>query len=169
MKSTRSSHASGMCPYEIGEWKAKPRKHDSGYFEEMTRTIFQAGLNWEIIRNKWLNFRKAFAYFSTNKVARFRAKDVKRLLKNEGIVRNERKIKATIHNAQEFLIIKKAYGSFSQYLKSFNGESERILSELQTRFRHMGNSSSSIFLWSVGVKVPFSPTNPQIIGTKQET
>lgn len=153
---TRGSYSSIVCPYEGGEWKGKPPKNDDGYFEEMTRTIFQAGLNWEVIRNKWSNFQKAFVGFSSEKVAAFDEKDAKKLTRDEGIVRNNMKIRSTIYNAQEFVKIKKEHGSFPRYVKSFDGENERLLSDLRTRFRHLGDSSSRIFLLSVGVKVPLS-------------
>lgn len=150
------SRAAGMCPYEGGEWVGKAPNNDECYFEEMTRTVFQAGLNWDVIRSKWPNFQKAFDSFSTEKVAAYDDKDVARLMKDEGIVRYEKKIKATIDNAQEFLKIKKEYGSFSQYIKSFKGDNERLIGDLRTRFSHMGDSSSRIFLLTTGVKVPIS-------------
>ena len=48
-----------------------PPRYDDGYFERMSQAIFQAGLNWKMVENKWPHFRRAFANFSINKVAKF--------------------------------------------------------------------------------------------------
>src|SRR6266700_2699798 len=79
----------------------KPPKDDAEYFERLTKSVFTAGLNWTVVENKWPVFQKAFAQFSLPKVAKFNEKDVKTLMGNAGIVRNEKKIRATIHNAGE--------------------------------------------------------------------
>jgi DNA-3-methyladenine glycosylase I len=138
------------------EWIGKPPKDDNGYLEEMTRVIFQAGLNWEVIRKKWPDFRKAFVNFSIKRIAEFDHRDIRRLMNDKGIVRNERKIKATVHNAQELLKIKQEFGSFRSYLESFGDEHER-LNDLRKRFQHIGETSARIFLWIVGVKVTPTP------------
>ncbi|UCH57038.1 MAG: DNA-3-methyladenine glycosylase I [Candidatus Bathyarchaeota archaeon] len=75
---------------------------DSVYFENLTRCIFQAGLSWRTITSKWPNFKAAFDGFDVAKVASYEAEDIERLMGDEGIVRNRRKIQATIHNAKEF-------------------------------------------------------------------
>ena len=71
--------------------------------------------------NKRENFRKAFHGFDPQKVARYTAKDVKRLLADAGIVRNRAKIAAAINNAQRFLEIQKEFGSFDRYIWQFVG------------------------------------------------
>jgi DNA-3-methyladenine glycosylase I len=96
--------------------RVTPPKDDADYFERMSRALFTAGLNWAMIEKKWPNFRKAFAAFSPEKVAKMTEKDVKALMGDTGIVRNERKIRATIHNAGEFASLKKEFGSFKGYL-----------------------------------------------------
>ncbi len=146
----KSLDASSRCPYEGGEWLGKRPKNDDGYFEEMTRTIFQADLNWDVIRKKWPNFRRAFVDFSIEKVAEFDERDVRRLIKDASIVHNEKKIEATIGNAQELLMIRKEYGSFAEYLQSYDADIEKVANDLPRRFRHMGESSSKIFLLTVG-------------------
>lgn len=145
-----------MSPHE---WTGKPPKDDDGYLEEMTRVIFQAGLNWELIRKKWSNFRKSFMNFSVKRVAAFDHRDFKRLMNEKGIVRNEKKIKGTIHNAQEFLKIKQQFGSFRSYLEPFGDDQEKLVRDLRKRFQHIGNTSARIFLWIVGMKV--TPTSEE--------
>jgi DNA-3-methyladenine glycosylase I len=145
-----------------GEWKppdwwcrTKRPSTDDGYFENMTRVIFQAGLNWKVIDKKWPTTRTAFEQFSISKVACFTDKDVKRLLDDVGIVRNKSKVNAIIQNAAEFYAIKKDHGSFQKYLDSLDKSNNysKVVKELTKRFKHLGPSSASLFLYTVGEKI----------------
>lgn len=136
-------------------WKATPPKDDRGYFERMTTHIFSAGLNWQVVENKKAGFERAFSDFSPEKVANYTEKDVRRLMKDTGIVRNERKIRSTIHNAVQILELRKEYGSFGKYLSDFDGRERELQNDLQERFQHVGKSTARMFLWSVGY--PLTP------------
>src|SRR3989442_3244189 len=92
----------------------KPPKDDAEYFERLTKSVFTAGLNWSVVENKWPDFQKAFANFSLPQVAKFNEKEMKNLMGNSGIVRNEKKIKATIHKAGEILKLEKEVGSVKE-------------------------------------------------------
>lgn len=128
-------------------------KNDDEYFERMSRAIFQAGLNWKMINNKWPNFKKAFSNFSIDKVAKFTEKDVGSLMKDTGIIRNEKKIRSTIFNAQEFQRVEKEFGSFKRYIGSFKGAHAGLAHDMQDRFKHLGAASSRTYLWMAGVKL----------------
>jgi DNA-3-methyladenine glycosylase I len=137
-------------------WYRKKRpESDEAYFENMTRVIFQAGLNWHVIDKKWPTTKKAFEQFSISKVAGFTDKDVQRLLKDEGIVRNKSKVCATIQNAAEFQAIKKQHGSFQKYLDHLDKTNNYadVVKALTKRFKHLGPSSASLFLYTVGEKI----------------
>jgi 3-methyladenine DNA glycosylase Tag len=134
-------------------WKAEKPETDDGYFEHMTRAIMQAGLNWTMIEKKWPNFKKAFANFSIPKVAGYSESNVKTLMKDAGIVRNEKKIRSVIANAGELRRVSKEFGSFRGYLDSFKGDEEELIADLQRRFRHLGESSSRVFLYMAGEKL----------------
>jgi 3-methyladenine DNA glycosylase Tag len=121
----------------------------------MTKTIFNAGLNWKVVDGKWPNFKRAFAEFAPQKVSKYTEKDVKVLVKDPGIVRNERKIRATIYNAGEFLKLQKEHGSFKEYLDGFGKNEAELQQDLQDKFQHLGQSTSRMFLWSV--KYPLTP------------
>lgn len=108
-----------------------------------------------MIEKKWPNFRKAFSGFTLNKVAKFSEKNVRALLQDESIVRNEKKIRATIHNAEQVLALEKEFRSFRDYLGSFRKEEDRLQEDLQTRFKHVGPSTARMFLWSVAY--PLTP------------
>ena len=85
--------------YHDREW-GRPLHGRVAMFERMSLEAFQSGLSWLIILRKRENFRRAFAGFDIEKVARFTDADVQRLLADEGIVRNRAKIEATIANAR---------------------------------------------------------------------
>jgi DNA-3-methyladenine glycosylase I len=136
-------------------WGAKPPRSDAEYFERMTRAIFTAGLNWRMIERKWPNFRKAFSGFALNTVAKFSERNVRTLLQDESIVRNEKKIRATIHNAEQVLALEKEFGSFRGYLGSFGKKEDKLQEDLQTRFQHVGPSTARMFLWAVAY--PLTP------------
>jgi DNA-3-methyladenine glycosylase I len=143
-----------MSPcYEI-----PPRKvpeSDSGYLEILTKSIFQAGFSWEVIREKWPHFRRAFHGFEVETVAEYGAGDVERLLGDPGIVRNGRKVEATIQNARIMQGLIAEYGSIYRYLRSLDGlpyaERRRHLTR---RFHHLGPTGTFVFLYTVGEDVP---------------
>lgn len=140
-------------------WKVSTPKDDSEYFERMSKAIFTAGLNWRTIENKWDAFNKAFQNFSPEKVSGFSDKNVQALLMDAAIVRNEKKIRATIHNAEQFIHLKKEHGSFKDYLGSFQKDEEKLQSDLQMRFKHLGPSTARMFLWSVAY--PLTPNSTE--------
>ena len=104
--------------YHDKEWGV-PLHDDPRLFEFLILEGMQAGLSWNTILNKRENFRKAFAGFDPVKVARFGKRDVTRLLKDAGIIRNQLKIAAAINNAQRFLEVQKEFGSFDAYIWRF--------------------------------------------------
>ena len=106
--------------YHDEEWGV-PVHDDRKLFEFVILEGAQAGLSWTTILKKRENYRGAFDGFRPEKIARYGARDVKRLLADAGIVRNRLKIAATINNAQMFAIVRQEFGSFDAYLWSFVG------------------------------------------------
>ena len=107
-----------MIEYHDTEWGV-PLHDDRKLFEFLVLEGMQAGLSWQTILNKRQNFRAAFHDFDPHRVARYTARDVKDLLNNPGIIRNRLKIEAAINNAQRFLEVQKAFGSFDAYIWRF--------------------------------------------------
>jgi DNA-3-methyladenine glycosylase I len=101
--------------YHDEEWGV-PSRDDRHLFEMLTLEGAQAGLSWSTILRKRDGYRKAFANFDAEKVARFTQKDVERLLQDAGIVRNRLKVESTVNNAQR---IAELDDSLSDYLWSF--------------------------------------------------
>lgn len=106
--------------YHDEEWGV-PVHDDQVLFEFLILEGAQAGLSWNTILNKRENYRKAFDGFRPEKIALYGARDVRRLLRNDGIVRNRLKIAATITNAKCFLAVQKEFGTFDAYLWRFVG------------------------------------------------
>ena len=106
--------------YHDEEWGV-PVHDDRALFEFLILEGAQAGLSWTTILKKRENYRKAFDRFRPEKIARYGARDVRRLLHNDGIVRNRLKIAATIANAKRFLAVQKEFGAFDAYLWGFVG------------------------------------------------
>jgi len=143
--------------WQMPDWWCRESRptNDETYFENMCRVIFQEGLNWHVIDNKWQTTRKAFSNFDINKVARFTATDVERLLKDDGIVRNRSKVEAIIYNAQGFKAIKEHFGSFQAYIDSLDKSNnfDAAVKDLTNKFKHIGAPSASLFLYTVGEKI----------------
>src|SRR4029078_8145273 len=106
--------------YHDKEWGV-PVHDDRVLFEFITLEGAQAGLSWSTILNKRENYRRAFARFAQRKVARFTAQHKRKLMKNEGIVRNRLKVESTVSNARAFLAVQKEFGSFARYIWQFAG------------------------------------------------
>ena len=129
----RCGWAEGVSPayitYHDEEWGV-PVHDDRVQFEFLILEGAQAGLSWSTILNKRDGYRKAFAGFDPERVARFTARRIDRLLQDPGIVRNRLKVRSAVTNARAFLAVQEQFGSFSDYIWGFvDGE------PVQNRFR----------------------------------
>jgi len=156
--------------YHDEEWGV-PVHDDRMHFEFLVLESAQAGLSWSTILKKRENYRKAYRGFDPGVVARFGARDIQRLLKDAGIVRNRLKIESSINNAKRFLEVQGQFGSFDAYLWGFVGGSpvvnrrrnlseipaktdlsDRISTDLKARgFRFIGSTIIYAHLQAVGV------------------
>ncbi len=130
---TRCKWAEGVSldyiAYHDQEWGV-PVHDDRVQFEFLILEGAQAGLSWSTILNKRAGYRKAFADFDPQKVARFTDKRVEKLLQDPGIVRNRLKVQSAVTNARAFLAVQEEFGSFSEYIWGFvDGK------PIQNRFR----------------------------------
>ena len=144
---------------------------DRDLFEFLILEGAQAGLSWSTILNKREGYRKAFDNFDVQKISQYSEDDVARLLVNSEIIRNKRKITATITNAQAFLQVKEEFGSFDRYIWQFvrgkpiqnswarltdipsrTPESEAMSKDLQQRgFKFVGSTICYAFMQAVGM------------------
>jgi DNA-3-methyladenine glycosylase I len=107
-----------MVRYHDEEWGV-PLHDDQRLFEFLCLEGAQAGLSWETILKKRENYRKAFAGFRPEIVAKYNRKKINQLLADPGIVRNRLKINSVVQNASAFLSVQKEFGSFDRYIWQF--------------------------------------------------
>jgi DNA-3-methyladenine glycosylase I len=156
--------------YHDDEWGV-PVRDDRVLFEFLILEGAQAGLSWSTILKKRDGYRRAFADFDPQRVARFGAADKRRLLADDGIVRHPGKIDATIDNARAFLAVQAEHGSFAKYVWSFVGDeplqirrrtfrevpaeteiSRKLSADLRRRgFRFVGPTICYAFMQAVGL------------------
>jgi DNA-3-methyladenine glycosylase I len=173
-------YAKRRCPWCLGselyqryhdeEWGI-PVHDDRKLFEFLVLEGAQAGLSWSTILAKRENYRRAFARFDPKKVARYGAREAKRLMGDAGIVRNRLKIESTIGNARAFLQVQKEFGTFDAYLWAFvkghplqnrrktmrqvpdrSDVSDALSEDLRRRgFRFVGSTIMYAFMQAVGM------------------
>jgi DNA-3-methyladenine glycosylase I len=156
--------------YHDKEWGV-PVHDDRVLLEFLILEGAQAGLSWNTILKKRENYRKAFDGFRPETIARYGKRDVQRLLRNDGIVRNRLKIAAAIENAKTFLGVREEFGTFDAYLWSFVGgepirnrwrtmadvpartaESDAMSRDLLRRgFKFVGSTICYAFMQAVGM------------------
>jgi len=136
--------------YHDREWGV-PVRNDRGLFEFLILEGAQAGLSWDTVLAKRENYRKALHDFDFERIARYTAKDRRRLLANAGIVRNRAKIDATIVNARCFIALRKEFGSFSRYVWAFT-DANSLSKDLKKRgFNFVGPTIMYAFMQAIGM------------------
>lgn len=124
---------------------------DAAYLSEMTKAVFSAGFNWQVIRNKWPGFEAAFHGFEPSRIAFFHDEDVDRLLSDKAIVRNGQKITATIANARFVVETAKENGSFGSFLERWPADDQAgLLAHLGKHGSRLGGATAQYFLRFVG-------------------
>ena len=159
-----------MIVYHDTEWGV-PLHNDRKLFEFVALETVQAGLSWQLVLNKRENFRKAFHRFDPAKIARYTARDIRRLMADPGIIRNRAKIQATVTNAQRFLDVRAEFGSFNRYIWQFvdgtpiqhrfrslsqipaiTKESDAMSRDMKARgFKFVGSTTCYAFMQAVGM------------------
>ncbi len=157
--------------YHDEEWGV-PIHDDQRLFELLLLEGFQAGLSWITILRKRENFRTAFQSFQPEAVAAFKKRDLDRLFRDAGIVRNRLKIEASVSNAKAFLAINRLNGGFDRFIWQFTGnqtlrdprgmtrgraratspESDRMSKELMGKgFKFVGSTICYAFMQAAGM------------------
>lgn len=150
--------------YHDNEW-GQLKFDDQYLFEMLILESFQAGLSWECVLNKRNSFRKAYDNFEIEKVIAYDENKVNELLGNPELIRNKRKIHASISNSNIFKAIVEEYGSFYGYLKTFtqdkiiyetemvtNALSDAISKDLQRRgMKFVGSVIIYSYLQAIGM------------------
>ncbi|MFX0142393.1 MAG: DNA-3-methyladenine glycosylase I [Candidatus Hodarchaeota archaeon] len=165
-----ASNDDRMRKYHDIEW-GTPIHDDRLLFEFLILEGAQAGLSWNTILQKRENFKVAFDNFDYNKIAKYNEQKVQKLMNNEGIIRNRRKIEAIITNAKALLDVQKEFGSFNKYIWKFvnnktidnkfkelselpskTEQSEKMSKDLKKRgFKFVGPTICYAFMQAVGM------------------
>jgi DNA-3-methyladenine glycosylase I len=111
--------------YHDEEWGV-PVHDDRRMFEFLLLESAQAGLSWYTVLAKRENYRRLFADFDPERIARFDRRHIEQLLADPGIIRNRAKVEAAVSNARCYLALQQESGSFAQYLWSFVGGEPRV-------------------------------------------
>ncbi|WP_338115239.1 DNA-3-methyladenine glycosylase I [Oceanirhabdus seepicola] len=137
--------------YHDEEW-GKPVHDDRVHFEFLVLESAQSGLSWITILKKRENYRKAYDEFNVKKVSNYTEEKINEMLMNEGIVRNRKKIEASINNAKRFIEIQQEFGSFDKYIWRFVGGTPLInqwkeISELPSKTELSDDISKDLKKW----------------------
>jgi 3-methyladenine DNA glycosylase Tag len=135
-----------------GPKRIRPKRLND-YLEVMSKAVFQACISWQVIDAKWPGFQEAFFDFDPERIARLTPKEIDGLTADTRIVRNRRKIEATVDNARTMLELNAEHGSFRKYLRSHGGYHGTV-ADLKERFRFLGDTGAYFFLHVVGEEVP---------------
>lgn len=159
-----------MIEYHDREWGV-PVHDDRLLFEMLLLEGAQAGLNWQTVLNKRESYRRAFHGFDPERVARYGARDIARLLADPGIIRNRLKVAGAVRNAKAFLDVRDEFGTFDAYIWRFVGgtpinhrvrsirdvpatsrESDAMSKDLRRRgFTFVGSTICYAFMQAVGM------------------
>jgi len=123
------------------------------YLDVMSKSVFQSGISWRVVESKWEGTRAAFSDFDPERIAQFGPDDLDRLQADTRLIRNRRKIEATVHNAQTMLDLEREHGSFQRYLRS-HSDFDSLVGDLRKRFKFLGEMGAYHFLWCVSEPVP---------------
>ena len=135
-----------------GPTQIKP-KGLADYLDVLSKAVFQAGITWRVVDAKWEGTREAFRGFDPHKVANLTPKQIDALAEDTRLIRNRRKIEATVENAETMLALDDEFGGFKKYLRS-HGDFEALSADLVKRFKFLGDMGSYYFLHVVGGPVP---------------
>jgi Methyladenine glycosylase len=123
------------------------------YLEVMTKAVFQSGMSWQVVESKWGGFQRVFKGFDPAKVARLTPKAIDKIMQDPSVIRNQRKILATVDNAETLLELDKEHGGFKKYLRS-HGDYWDAADDLKRQFSFLGDFGVYYFLYVVGENVP---------------
>ena len=123
------------------------------YLEVMTKAVFQSGMSWKVVNNKWPGFHAGFHAFDVAAVAAMDESAIDDLAADTRIIRNRRKIVATVHNAQRLIELDEQHDGIRNYFQSC-GDFYAILKDVRKQFKYMGDTGTYYWLYVLGEDVP---------------
>ena len=131
--------------------RIRPKDLDD-YLEQLSKSVFQAGISWRVVDAKWPTIKPAFHGFQVERVARMGDREIDTLASDPRVIRSRPKIAAVVHNARAILDLERA-GGFRKHLRSFD-DYEDLATDLKKRFKFVGDTGTYHFLWTVSHPVP---------------
>ena len=130
-------------------------KNEKGYFEILSKAVFNAGFSYQVVNAKWEGIKEVFNEFEPEIISNWTIDEVFDALESPKIIRNAKKVKAIVSNAKVFLELIEKHHSFENYLKSFRNKSyEEKQQIIANQFKWLGPTGAHFFLWSIGEDVP---------------
>lgn len=123
------------------------------YLDAMSKSVFQSGISWKVVEAKWPGTREAFKGFAADAVADMTPDELDQLSNDTRVIRNRRKLEATVGNARRMLELERQHGSFKAYLRSHGGF-ENTVADLRKQFKFLGDMGAFHFLYVVNEEVP---------------
>ncbi|MEJ2757408.1 MAG: DNA-3-methyladenine glycosylase I [Anaerolineales bacterium] len=123
------------------------------YLEIMAKVVFESGMSWKVVENKWSGIREAFHNFDIHTVADMVPPEIDDLVQDTRVIRNRRKLEAIVSNAQKMLDLEAEHGSFKTYLNSFDDFDDAIKT-MKKDFKFLGVFGTYYFLYVVKEPVP---------------
>lgn len=123
------------------------------YLEVMSKSVFQAGISWRVVDSKWPELRVAFREFDPEALVSLTEPELDALSSDRRVIRNRKKIEATVSNARRMLELERQHGTFKSYLRSHGGF-DALVKDLRKQFKFLGDMGCYHFLWVVGEEVP---------------
>jgi len=123
------------------------------YLEVMSKAVFQTGISWRVVENKWPGIREAFHAFDAGAIASLTPEELDAITADPRVIRNRRKIEAIVENANAMLGLERQHGTFRSYLRSHGGFEETV-KDMRRRFKFLGDMGAYYFLWVVDEEVP---------------
>jgi 3-methyladenine DNA glycosylase Tag len=123
------------------------------YLEVMSKAVFQTGISWRVVENKWPGIREAFHAFDAGAIASLTPEELDAITADPRVIRNRRKIEAIVENANAMLGLERQHGTFRSYLRSHGGFEETV-KDMRKRFKFLGDMGAYYFLWVVDEEVP---------------
>ena len=128
---------------------------EKGYFEILSKAVFNAGFSYQVVRTKWEGIKEVFNDFDPEIISNWTIDEVSDALESPKIIRNSRKVNAIVSNAQIFLELVRKHHSFENYLGSFREkcyeDKQQIIAK---QFKWLGPTGAHFFLWSIGEDAP---------------
>jgi 3-methyladenine DNA glycosylase Tag len=119
----------------------------------MTRAVFQGGISWNVVNAKWDGIQRAFHGFDAERVADMTEPELDAIAANPDVIRNRRKIEATVSNAARLLELEDQYGDVGAFLDGLPDYAAKVKA-LRANFKFLGETGCYYFLYVVGQEVP---------------